>query len=159
MSKYRKTNSDGRLLAATGRVYKSAPPLNPLLGGDFGRCAPNMVHFSIIEFYYGFGQQPAENATMRMPLRASAGRGCGPRDSASRNSNKKQRVVDLSTTLSSSVGITGFEPVTPNSRSWCANRTALHPDDSVLRRPAKRADSGRDNRIRTCDPLLPKQVR
>jgi len=27
--------------AATGRVYKSAPPLNPLLGGDLGRCAPN----------------------------------------------------------------------------------------------------------------------
>ena len=33
--------------------------------------------------------------------------------------------------LSSSVGITGFEPVTPNSRSWCANRTALHPDDHL----------------------------
>ncbi len=31
--------------------------------------------------------------------------------------------------LFSSVGITGFEPVTPNSRSWCANRTALHPDE------------------------------
>ena len=26
------------------------------------------------------------------------------------------------------VGITGFEPVTSNSRSWRANRTALHPE-------------------------------
>ena len=31
-----------------------------------------------------FGPWPAGNATMRMPLRASARRGCGPRDSASR---------------------------------------------------------------------------
>ena len=79
---------------------------------------------------------------MRMPLRASAGRGCDPRDSASRNSNKKQRVVDLSTTLSSSVGITGFEPVTPNSRSWCANRTALHP--VVLTMPRHRSGKSSD---------------
>ena len=28
------------LPAATGRVYNSDPPLNPLLGGDFGRYAP-----------------------------------------------------------------------------------------------------------------------
>ncbi len=32
-----------------------------------------------------FGTQPAGNATMRMPLRASARRGCVPRDSTSRN--------------------------------------------------------------------------
>ena len=41
---------------------------------------------------------------------------------------KQQNVYVL---LLSSVGITGFEPVTPNSRSWCANRTALHPEDYV----------------------------
>ena len=111
--------------------------------------------------------------------------------------------------------------MTPNSRSWCANRTALHPDDhlympirgsdffrtsallvlvplffdglclqlslgplslrsslsffsaslssSSLFVPSRASSSllgplvaalfGRDNRIRTCDPLLPKQVR
>ena len=106
--------------------------------------------------------------------------------------------------------------MTPNSRSWCANRTALHPDDHLYM-PIRGSDFfgtsallvlaplffdglcsqlslgplsslalsgplssltlslfslaflflgplvaalfGRDNRIRTCDPLLPKQVR
>ena len=43
--------------------------------------------------------------------------------------------------LLSSVGITGFEPVTPNSRSWCANRTALHPDDNYYRKKSGYQDS------------------
>ncbi len=37
-----KSNPDGRLPAAIGRVYRSDPPRNPLLGGDFGRYAPDM---------------------------------------------------------------------------------------------------------------------
>ena len=26
------------------------------------------------------------------------------------------------------VGVTGFEPATPTSLTWCANRAALHPE-------------------------------
>ncbi len=26
------------------------------------------------------------------------------------------------------VGVRGFEPPTPTSRTWCANRAALHPE-------------------------------
>ena len=37
----------------------------------------------------------------------------------------------LKAVFKSFVGITGFEPATPNSRSWCANRTALHPENDV----------------------------
>ncbi len=31
-----------------------------------------------------------------------------------------------------SVGVKGFEPSTSNSRSWHANRTALHPEKKYL---------------------------
>ena len=30
-------------LADFVRIFKSDPPLNPLLGGDFGRYAPNLA--------------------------------------------------------------------------------------------------------------------
>ncbi len=43
----RKIESDGRLPAAIGRIYDSDPPLNPHLGEDFGRYAPNIVNQSI----------------------------------------------------------------------------------------------------------------
>lgn len=38
--------------AATGRVYKSAPPLTPLLGGDFGRYAPKKVSWKYLEYIF-----------------------------------------------------------------------------------------------------------
>ena len=40
--------------------------------------------------YSILGAQPAENVTMRMPLRASARRGCGPRSPADCNINVRQ---------------------------------------------------------------------
>ena len=42
--------------------------------------------------YSILGAQPAENATMRMPLRASARRGCGPRSPADCNINARQPI-------------------------------------------------------------------
>ncbi len=39
----RAIKTESRLPAAIGRVYKSDPPLNPLLGGDFGRFAPKNI--------------------------------------------------------------------------------------------------------------------
>ena len=59
-------------------------------------------------------------------------------DRVSRKNKKNSRTEVL---LSSSVGITGFEPATPNSRSWCANRTALHPDDNNYRKKSGYQDS------------------
>ena len=55
--------------------------------------------------------------------------------------------------LSSSVGITGFEPVTPNSRSWCANRTALHPDDHLYM-PIRGSDFFRTSALLVLVPLF-----
>ena len=41
---------------------------------------------------------------------------------------KKKSITILSVDTFPSVGVTGFEPVTPCSQSRCANRTALHPE-------------------------------
>ncbi len=40
---------------------------------------------------------------------------------------KKQQNL-VSSAVNQFVGETGFEPATSNSRSWRANRTALHPE-------------------------------
>ncbi len=39
--------------------------------------------------------------------------------------NKKKPSIDG---FHFSVGMTGFEPAAPTSLTWCANRTALHPE-------------------------------
>ena len=43
-------------------------------------------------------------------------------------SRKKQQDLKSSAVCLNFVGETGFEPATSNSRSWRANRTALHPE-------------------------------
>ena len=58
--------------------------------------------------------------------------------------------------LFSCVGVPGFEPGTPCSQSRCANRTALHPEIIFI---ILFFSFCRGTRIRTWDPLLPKQVR
>ena len=57
--------------------------------------------------------------------------------------NKK--TAEQNVLLLSSVGITGFEPVTPNSRSWCANRTALHPDDYFTTKESLHSPTQKEN--------------
>ena len=59
---------------------------NTTVGGR-KKCSPSGLRGSKSRRHRNekvFGAQPAGNATMRMPLRASARRGCGPHDSASR---------------------------------------------------------------------------
>ena len=62
------------------------------------------------------------------------------------------------------VGVAGFEPATPCSRSRCASRAALHP---VQTRQAKATSpngpialyNGRGDWIRTSDLFHPKEAR
>ena len=46
---------------------------------------------------------------------------------------KKKRLLYRKRFDFQSVGVTGFEPVTPCSQSRCANRTALHPEMHFLK--------------------------
>ena len=42
-------------------------------------------------------------------------------------------MAELKSSAVIKVGITGFEPVASNSRSWRANRTALHPETYFIK--------------------------
>ena len=59
-----------------------------------------------------------------------------PQAYAATQKNKNRRSKATVFRLVKFVGETGFEPATSNSRSWRANRTALHP---VVLTPPKRA--------------------
>ena len=54
------------------------------------------------------------------------------------------------------IGKTRFELATPTSRTWCSTKLSYFPRKSSLTH--KSCQSNREDRIRTCDPLVPNQV-
>ena len=60
-----------------------------------------------------------------MPQGNNAGVNIALPQSKNKVGNNHKQLIP--TSLSSTVGVKGFEPSTPCSQSRCANRTALHP--------------------------------